>query len=123
MYTDAKTVAFEDRVAFYSLDAFGLTPPLEGPVSVEIVAFIKPPKKPGPRHGARAGVVVGTHRACIKKPDADNIAKAVLDGIGLAGHWRDDCQVVSLSVLKLWAAADEVPRTLVTVRPLVAVVE
>ena len=35
-----------------------------------------------------------------QKPDADNVAKAVLDA--LSGHWDDDCQVYELSVEKRW---------------------
>ena len=48
-----------------------------------------------------------------KKPDADNLAKAVLDSLnGLI--WVDDAQVCELSVSKWIAAGDE--RAGVTVR-------
>lgn len=109
MYTDAKTVAYEDRVALYASQAAN-GPPLEGPVSVYIAAFRARPKRPGPRHECRAGPG-GEHPLCTAKPDADNIAKSVLDGCSLAGIWRDDQQVVMLSILKLWCAAGELPRT------------
>lgn len=37
----------------------------------------------------------------ILKPDADNIAKIVCDGLnGIA--YKDDKQIVSLTVLKVW---------------------
>lgn len=35
-----------------------------------------------------------------KKPDCDNIAKAVLDALTDAGAWTDDAQVVLLNVAK-----------------------
>ena len=80
---------------------------LSGPVSVELV-FVFPRTKgqiwkrrdmPRIRH--------------TKKPDADNLAKAVLDSLnGLI--WVDDAQVCELSVSKWIAAGDE--RAGVTVR-------
>jgi Holliday junction resolvase RusA-like endonuclease len=39
----------------------------------------------------------------IKKPDIDNLAKSVLDGMnGIV--WRDDSQIVSLHVTKVYAS-------------------
>lgn len=49
-----------------------------------------------------------------KKPDCDNVAKAVLDALtGVA--WLDDSQVVKLTVGKRVAAGDETPGTRVVV--------
>jgi len=45
-----------------------------------------------------------------QKPDADNVAKAVLDA--LCDHWKDDCQVFRLEVVKFWGP----PQTIITVR-------
>lgn len=42
-------------------------------------------------------------RFCSSKPDADNLAKAVLDALTNLGIWQDDSQVVLLSVEKLYA--------------------
>lgn len=39
------------------------------------------------------------------KPDADKLARAVLDGVTDAGLWKDDCQVVRLVVEKVYGAA------------------
>jgi hypothetical protein len=36
-----------------------------------------------------------------QKPDADNIAKAVMDG--MRGLWSDDCIVWNLTVVKFWS--------------------
>ena len=49
-----------------------------------------------------------------KKPDLDNLAKAVLDSLaGLA--WVDDSQVVILGLAKRIARGDEKPCTAVTI--------
>lgn len=40
---------------------------------------------------------------CIKKPDADNYAKAVMDALTILRFWEDDCQVCDLSVRKQFA--------------------
>jgi Holliday junction resolvase RusA-like endonuclease len=66
-----------------------------GPVDVSIVAWFPMPtswsmKKRRQHEG----------RWHIQKPDADNLAKAVLDS--LQEHWNDDCQVAILTVQKRW---------------------
>lgn len=62
----------------------------EGPVVVAIHAY-RPLAKSVPKKVTR--------QAWTSKPDADNIAKAVLDALkGVA--WRDDAQVVKLEVVK-----------------------
>jgi Holliday junction resolvase RusA-like endonuclease len=37
------------------------------------------------------------------KPDIDKLVRSTLDGMGEAGVWRDDCQVVGLWVVKEYA--------------------
>jgi hypothetical protein len=37
------------------------------------------------------------------KPDADNLAKAVLDALTTLGIWHDDAQVCQLDTLKIYA--------------------
>ena len=37
-----------------------------------------------------------------KTPDADNLAKAVLDALTILGLWKDDAQVVELHIEKRW---------------------
>jgi Holliday junction resolvase RusA-like endonuclease len=50
------------------------------------------------------------HRYCTAKPDADNLAKAILDGMTQGRAWGDDDQVVLLKVIKLWCAEGDEPR-------------
>lgn len=62
----------------------------EGPVCVSIHAY-RPLAKSTPKKVTR--------QAWTSKPDADNIAKAVLDALtGTA--WKDDAQVVQVTVCK-----------------------
>jgi Holliday junction resolvase RusA-like endonuclease len=77
--------------------------PADGPLTVSITFIMPRPKhkvwkqKPMPRY------------CHIKKPDLDNLVKAVLDALnGLA--WRDDAQIHTLHISKVVAAGDEQPR-------------
>ncbi len=86
-------------------------PPLDGPVCVNLVFTFPRPKsmiwkiKPMPR------------LRHAKKPDRDNLDKAVLDALtGLM--WRDDAQVCDGSITKWIAAGDEQPGVEITVIPL-----
>ena len=38
-----------------------------------------------------------------QKPDGDNVAKAVMDGLTAAGVWPDDAVVWSLAISKVWS--------------------
>lgn len=51
-----------------------------------------------------------------KKPDLDNLAKAVMDAINNVGLWEDDSQVSILEVSKIYS--DE-PRCLITIEEIV----
>lgn len=87
----------------------GQKPFLEGPVAVFIRAIHTCPKSdyrkrtPAPR------------RWRPKRPDIDQIAKAVLDA-ATGVLWHDDAQVVALTVEQCTAAQDEAPGVLVQVQ-------
>lgn len=48
------------------------------------------------------------------KPDADKLARAILDGISDAGVWADDCQVIDLRIIKGYTV--DTPRTLICIK-------
>lgn len=50
-----------------------------------------------------------------KRPDVDNLAKAVMDAINQVGIWEDDSQVAKLEIEKVYS--DE-PRCLITIEEL-----
>jgi Holliday junction resolvase RusA-like endonuclease len=75
-----------------------------GPVAISMCFSLPRPKSHFGAKGLKASAPV--HHS--GKPDADNLAKLVMDQITKSGRvWRDDSQVVSLSVGKLWASGNE----------------
>jgi Holliday junction resolvase RusA-like endonuclease len=48
--------------------------------------------------------------------DGDNVLKGVADALTDAGVWGDDDQVVYWSIRKRYAARNEQPRTIITIR-------
>lgn len=106
-YTDSRTREYEALVqACYRREAGAYDFP--GPVEVSIAAVI--PIAKGDSRRTRNDKLTGRMQP-TRKPDVDNIAKAVMDALnGLA--WQDDKQVVRLSVCKRYG---EEARTIVCV--------
>jgi Holliday junction resolvase RusA-like endonuclease len=83
-------------------------PPLTGPLRVDVTAVFPRPNSmiwktklmPRERH--------------IKKPDRDNLDKAVLDSLKDL-LWVDDCQVCAGEIEKWIAAGDEQPHVEITI--------
>ena len=71
-------------------------PVFSGPVDVEIAAVFGLPKSWSKTKRDAMASTLHT-----QKPDADNIAKAVLDA--LSAFWTDDAQVSVLRVRKTWS--------------------
>lgn len=105
-YTPKKTANYEGLVA---LAAQGANCPMfEGAVRVSIAAYWACPKSRERKNNPR------TQEWKVTKPDGDNIAKSVTDGLnGIA--WLDDSQVASLTVTKAVAAQGEPARCEVTI--------
>lgn len=81
--------------------------PVNVPVAVRILVLLPRPKVLN-RISKNGEVLGDTGRLWHgSRPDADNLAKSVLDG--LTAFWRDDCLVASLQVDKLIAAYGETP--------------
>jgi len=75
-----------------------------GPVSVSINFGMPRPKW----HNGTKGLKPRAPMTHVSKPDVDNLAKLILDQITRSGCvWRDDSQVVSLTVHKFWAVGAE----------------
>nr|DAD96061.1 MAG TPA: Endodeoxyribonuclease RusA [Myoviridae sp. ctpjm1]DAQ10774.1 MAG TPA: Endodeoxyribonuclease RusA [Caudoviricetes sp.] len=118
-YTPQKTRRYEEAVrgaAMLAARAQGFVKhdddtPLEACISAWFPIPASWPKKK--REAARSGALYP-----VVKPDADNIAKAVLDALnGIAFH--DDRQVVSCTVRKRYTFRDDdTPRVVVHVAPM-----
>ncbi len=104
MFTPAKTVAYEGLIAMAARDAMGRTLPFDGACIVEVDAVFAVPKSWSRKK--RAEALAGVLRP-TKKPDGDNVLKAVCDGIN-GVVWADDCQAVDQRVRKLYGERPEV---------------
>lgn len=74
------------------------------PIKLELTFVLRRPTSHKGKHG---NVRPAAPRAHTQKPDADNLAKLVLDRMTRnGGYWRDDSQVVELIVRKQWDDAE-----------------
>ena len=75
-----------------------------GPVSVTLRFAMPRPKS----HFGAKGLKPSAVQAHVGKPDADNLAKLILDQATRTERvWRDDSQVVEMHVVKGWAFEQE----------------
>lgn len=103
-YTPDKTVAYEELVRQRFLEVSnGERFPDDAQISARISAFFPIPKSTSKKKVEKMLLPIGTIRP-TKKPDADNIAKIILDSLnGIA--FKDDSQVVTLVVTKRYSVA------------------
>lgn len=98
-YTDKKTAAYENLVAVAYRAKYPDALPIETAVVLTATAYMSIPKSTSKKR--RAAMLAGEIRP-TKKPDIDNVLKAVLDGLnGLA--FRDDSQVVTIAIRKKYS--------------------
>lgn len=98
-YTPEKTVNYENLVKLAWMQSG--CDKLDGDISAKITAYFSIPKSVSKK---RRAYLIDTYYD--KKPDADNIAKAILDALnGIA--YEDDSQVVSLEVIKVYNQEDK----------------
>ena len=103
-YTPTKTRDFEKTVAWYAKQVMRQCLPIASglPVCVQIRMTMVPPLSWSKK---RRSDVFGAF--CSKKPDTDNVAKAILDAMnGIV--YEDDAQVAGLIVQKFYAEKDEI---------------
>lgn len=82
-------------------------------ISVTVTAFMPIPKSWSKQKSNLARTYRLPHTS---RPDADNLAKTVLDALnGFA--WDDDCQVVELGIHKTYAGSDHEPGFIITYAP------
>lgn len=109
-YTPEKTERYENLVKLAFIKEYPDIAPIEGPISVYMVANFSVPKSWSKKKQALA--IAGVLRP-TKKPDTDNIAKIkdALNGIA----WVDDAQVVEESISKNYT---EVPNLTIIIETL-----
>lgn len=106
-YTPEKTKQYESLVGL-SYRNIAKDYKFTSPVRVIVMAHFKIPKRKSKKV---VGDMLNGHILPTKKPDVDNVAKIILDGLnGIA--WEDDTQVTELVVSKYYS---EEPRVSVMV--------
>lgn len=96
VHTPENTVIYENLVKIMYMQA-AKGKRLDGLVDAEIYAFYGIPKSASAKKRAAMA-----NQPCAKKPDADNVAKAILDALNKVAY-HDDSAVVSLHVEKAWS--------------------
>lgn len=99
VYTPEETVSFESKVAEIARPHF--PDPIEGPVKLRIVAVFAVSASWSKKRKAASDGSFHTQR-----PDSDNLAKAIKDGLNRIA-WRDDSQVADVRCVKRWGRYDE----------------
>ncbi len=95
-YTPEKSKRYQEALAWSARAAFGSGPPLEGPVTVEIEAWLPIPTSWSNKRktAAATGQIWPT-----TKPDVDNLCKNALDAMnGIV--YKDDAQVIKETLFK-----------------------
>lgn len=106
-YTPKKTESEEGAIRFFAQQAMGDLPPLTGPLTIRMTAYVPIPTGWSKKKTADAisGMIVPTG-----KPDYDNYAK-MQDGIN-GVVWVDDAQIVDAHIYKRYS---DKPRLVVVV--------
>ena len=104
--TPKKTVSYENFVKLAYSQAYPGRVPFEKdvPLLVTIKAYYKMPASVSKK---RREAMLEDKIRPTKKPDADNLAKAVLDALNGIAYY-DDSQIVTLTVDKLYSDAPRV---------------
>jgi len=118
VYTPTATADWEHFAAMEMWSQYESSGPMTGPLGCEIVAVFA--RTAELLRKVKAGYKHPTWRLPhAVKPDADNIAKSVLDAVEKAGIICDDKQIALLTVGKHYAMIHEEPRVEVRIWSLV----
>ena len=96
VYGATRTTLYEKRLRAAALAAMAGRAPIAGPVEADLLMVLAVPK--GWSKARRADALAGRVLP-LRRPDGDNVSKAVLDGLNRV-VFRDDAQVVDLRIRK-----------------------
>ena len=103
-YTPTKTRDYEELIQQYFLLNYSRNKPFENRVSIKIIAYFGLPKTANKKEQEE---MLNSNISPTKKPDIDNIAKIVLDGLnGLA--FIDDLQVTKIELEKVYSKEEKI---------------
>ena len=104
VYTPTRTKDYESLVEQYFLLKYPRFKVLEGRIKVSIIAYFSIPKT---TKKADINEMLENNISPTKKPDIDNIVKAILDSMNKFA-FKDDNQITKLEVEKKYAIEDKV---------------
>ena len=104
VYTPTKTKDYESLVEQYFLLKYPRFKTLEGRIKVSIIAYFSIPKA---TKKSDINEMLENNISPTKKPDIDNIVKAVLDSMNKFA-FKDDNQITKLEVEKKYAFEDKI---------------
>lgn len=104
VYTPTKTKDYESLVEQYFLLKYPRFKTLEGRIKVSIIAYFSIPKA---TKKSNINEMLDNNISPTKKPDIDNIVKAVLDSMNKFA-FKDDNQITKLEVEKKYALEDKI---------------
>lgn len=110
--TPMKTRTYEDTLRKAGQDAMDGADPYDGPLAVNVIASFPIPASTTKK--ALAAIARGELRP-TKKPDADNLLKC-LDSLNEV-VWRDDKQIVSATIEKVYSSRPALRIEINLVRP------
>ena len=104
VYTPTRTKDYESLVEQYFLIKYPRFKSLEGRIKINIIAYFSIPKT---TKKADINEMLENNISPTKKPDIDNIVKAILDSMNKFA-FKDDNQITKLEVEKKYAIEDKV---------------
>lgn len=104
VYTPTRTKDYESLVEQYFLLKYPRFKVLEGRIKVSIIAYFSIPKT---TKKTDINEMLENNISPTKKPDIDNIVKAILDSMNKFA-FKDDNQITKLEVEKKYAIEDKV---------------
>ena len=104
VYTPTKTKDYESLVEQYFLLKYPRFKTLEGRIKVSIISYFSIPKA---TKKSDINEMLDNNISPTKKPDIDNIVKAVLDSMNKFA-FKDDNQITKLEVEKKYALEDKI---------------
>lgn len=104
IYTPTRTKDYESLVEQYFLLKYPRFKALEGRIKVSIIAYFSIPKT---TKKTDINEMLENNISPTKKPDIDNIVKAILDSMNKFA-FKDDNQITKLEVEKKYAIEDKV---------------
>ena len=107
VYTPNKTKDYENLIVQYFYINYPGAQILDGRISIEIIAYMKIPKGTSK---AKFEEMITNKISPIKKPDADNIGKVVLDALNKVA-FKDDNQVSKIMIEKRYGEEEKIEIT------------